>query len=102
MRGLDPVLGGLPLQPIGELGHALVHRHPRPVAEDLAGEGDVGEAVADVADPVLAGHLGLEVLAADHAAEAGGGLAPPDALPAAGGWPPPRGPLAPPPPGAGG
>ncbi len=55
--GVDPVDGRLSGEPLDELGHAVLQLDPRLVAEELAGEGDVREAVADVADPVAAGRL---------------------------------------------
>ena len=53
-RGAHAVVGLLPLEPLGQLHEPLVERHPRLVTEPLPGERDVREAMADVADPVLA------------------------------------------------
>jgi len=58
---------GLPLEPGRQFGHAVVQRHLGFIAEDAPGLGYVGEAVADVADPVLADDLGGDVVAAHDA-----------------------------------
>ncbi len=59
------VHGDLPLEPFGQLRHALLELDPRLVPEQLARAGDVGEAVPDVARPVPPDDLGLDVDAED-------------------------------------
>ena len=49
-RVVDAILRRLPLEPRGELGHAVRELDLRHVAERLLRELHVGEAVADVAD----------------------------------------------------
>src|SRR4051812_2960720 len=96
MRGFHPVLRGLSLQPSGQLDHPVVQRKSRFVPEQLPGRRDVGEAVADVADPVLAGALWLVAPAAGPPRQALGDLADGTALaashiqPAARGRTPPQ------------
>src|SRR5690606_962560 len=61
-----PVAGGLPLEPLRELHDPGLERYARLIAEYALCTRNVGEAVADVADPVLAGDLGLERDAEDR------------------------------------
>src|SRR3954447_24427981 len=56
-------------QPLGQLLNALLERDPRFEAQHLAGDRDVGEAVADVAEPVLAADGGPDVALAQRRAE---------------------------------
>jgi hypothetical protein len=49
--------------PFGELSHAVFQRNRWLVAEDSAGAGDVREAVANIASPVLSADLRLDVRA---------------------------------------
>src|SRR4051794_33518801 len=62
------------LEPFGELDHPGVQRPRRQEAEQLTGQGDVGEAVADVADTEPARALGLDLLATDRTPETPGHL----------------------------
>ena len=60
---IDAVDGDLAVEPRGDLGEPVVELDLRLVAERRAGVRDVGEAVADVAEAVLARELGLDLLA---------------------------------------
>jgi hypothetical protein len=53
--------GLLALQPLDQRPHAVLEGHPRRIAEQLFGAGDVGVAVADVPGAVLAVELGLDL-----------------------------------------
>src|SRR3954469_10101871 len=55
----------LPLEPLGQLRQPLAELDPGLVPQHAPREPDVGEAVADVADAVLATHLRLDVRLAD-------------------------------------
>src|ERR1700712_3620026 len=61
---LDPVVGGLAIDPLRELGQPLDEVLARREAELLPGEPRVAEAVADIADPRLAEDLGGDAVLA--------------------------------------
>src|SRR5687768_365603 len=63
----DLVLRALRAEPRRQLLEPLLEGDLRRVAEPLARLADVGEAVPDVADAVLAGDLGRDRLLAEHA-----------------------------------
>src|SRR3954454_13300389 len=77
----------LALEPAGQFRHSALESHAWLVAEPSPRQGDVGEALAHVADPILAADLRLYLLAADHPRPArrdlagGATLAPPAVLP---------------------
>src|SRR5205823_9637883 len=68
-RVLGAVLIHTALQPLRQLGESRLERDLRLVAEDLAGLGDIREAVADITGTIVAGDDRGELLLAEHLAE---------------------------------
>lgn len=67
--------GDAAFEPCGELGEAVFEADARFVSKNSLREGDVGEAVADVAGAILAGDDGFQILAIENVGEAGGDVA---------------------------
>src|SRR4051812_37995312 len=73
-RRLGTVFIDPPLEPLRQLLQTLLELHLRPVTEHPGRLGDVTEAVANIARPIIAGNIGLEMLLAQHLAQSPGDL----------------------------